>query len=70
MALATFATYVALDEENVLDAKNTFTTLALLNVIAFPIKQIPATINLAVKAAVSAERLNKFLNSAELDDTI
>ena len=59
--------YVALDEKNVLDAKNMFTTLALLNVIAFPMKQLPITTILAVKAAVSMKRLNKFLNSEELD---
>ena len=67
VALVKFGAYVTLDEKNKPEAKNMFTTLALVNVIAFAMKQLHITTILAVKAAVSMKRLNNFINSEELD---
>ncbi|XP_042226170.1 multidrug resistance-associated protein 1-like isoform X1 [Homarus americanus] len=67
VSLATFATYVNLSSENILDAKTAFVSLALFNLLRFPIAMLPMLITSLVQANVSLKRMNKFMNANELD---
>merc|ERR1711972_496495 len=67
VSLVTFAVYVLSDENNVLDAEKAFTSLALFNILRFPLSMLPMMITSAVQASVSIKRINKFMRSEELD---
>ncbi|CAG7836371.1 unnamed protein product [Allacma fusca] len=67
ITLVTFTTYVLVDEQNVLDARTAFVTLALLNIMSTPLAAFPLIINFAVQASVSLKRLNKFMNEEEIN---
>ncbi|XP_034128595.1 multidrug resistance-associated protein 1 isoform X7 [Drosophila guanche] len=67
VSLVTFATYVLVDENNVLDATKTFVSLSLFNILRFPLTMLPMLITNLVQTQVSVKRINKFLNSEELD---
>ncbi|XP_042886660.1 multidrug resistance-associated protein 1-like isoform X6 [Penaeus japonicus] len=67
VSLATFATYVSLSSENVLDAQKAFVSLTLFNLLRFPISMLPMLISSLVQASVSLKRMNKFMNADELD---
>ncbi|XP_052851265.1 multidrug resistance-associated protein 1 isoform X4 [Drosophila gunungcola] len=67
VSLVTFATYVLIDENNVLDATKTFVSLSLFNILRFPLTVLPILITNVVQTQVSVDRINKFLNSEELD---
>lgn len=67
VSLVTFAVYVLSDEANVLDAEKAFTSLALFNILRFPLSMLPMMITSAVQASVSVKRINKFMRSGELD---
>ena len=67
VSLVTFAVYVLSDENNVLDAQKAFTSLALFNILRFPMSMLPMMITSAVQASVSIKRINKFMRSEELD---
>ncbi|XP_059835356.1 multidrug resistance-associated protein 1 isoform X3 [Hypanus sabinus] len=67
VALSTFAVYVLIDEENVLDAQKAFVSLALFNILRFPLNMLPMLITSLVQAKVSLDRLEKFLSHDELD---
>ncbi len=67
VSLVTFAVYVLSDENNVLDAQKAFTSLALFNILRFPLSMLPMMITSAVQASVSIKRINKFMRSEELD---
>jgi len=67
VSLVTFAVYVLSDENNVLDAQKAFTSLALFNILRFPLSMLPMMITSAIQASVSIKRINKFMRSAELD---
>lgn len=66
VALACFATYVLIDENNVLDSQTAFTSLSLLNVLMTPMLLFPMAISMITQAWVSIVRINKFMNNAEL----
>ena len=44
VALATFATYVLVDEKNVLDAQKAFVSLSLFNILRMPLTLLPMVI--------------------------
>uniref|UniRef100_A0A4W3K5P2 ATP-binding cassette, sub-family C (CFTR/MRP), member 3 n=1 Tax=Callorhinchus milii TaxID=7868 RepID=A0A4W3K5P2_CALMI len=67
VALTTFSVYVTVDENNVLDAQKAFVSLALFNVLRFPLNMLPQVISSIVQASVSLKRLQKFLSHDELD---
>ncbi|XP_061394481.1 multidrug resistance-associated protein 1 isoform X5 [Musca vetustissima] len=67
VSLVTFATYVLIDENNVLDATKTFVSLSLFNILRFPLTMLPMLISNLVQTQVSVKRINKFMNSEELD---
>ncbi|XP_015215911.2 multidrug resistance-associated protein 1 isoform X2 [Lepisosteus oculatus] len=68
VALSTFAVYVLVDERNVLDAQKAFVSLALFNILRFPLNMLPMLISSMVQASVSLKRLRVFLSHEELDE--
>ncbi|XP_063286386.1 multidrug resistance-associated protein 1-like [Pelobates fuscus] len=67
VALSTFAVYVLIDETNVLDAEKAFVSLALFNILRFPLNMLPMVISSMVQASVSLKRLRVFLSHEELE---
>ncbi|XP_062999456.1 multidrug resistance-associated protein 1-like [Elgaria multicarinata webbii] len=67
VALSTFAVYVTISEKNVLDAQKAFVSLALFNILRFPLNILPMVISSMVQASVSLKRLRVFLSHEELD---
>uniref|UniRef100_A0A8C5L1S6 Multidrug resistance-associated protein 1 n=1 Tax=Jaculus jaculus TaxID=51337 RepID=A0A8C5L1S6_JACJA len=67
VALSTFAVYVTVDRNNVLDAKKAFVSLALFNILRFPLNILPMVISSIVQASVSLKRLRIFLSHEELE---
>lgn len=68
VAMVSFAIYMAMDVNNVLTAEVAFTSLALYNVMRFPLNILPSVITSIVAASVSIERIEKLLVGGELDD--
>ncbi|KAL6475247.1 hypothetical protein MHYP_G00162870 [Metynnis hypsauchen] len=67
VALTTFAVYVTVDKENVLDAEKAFVSLSLFNILRFPLNMLPQVISGLVQASVSLRRIQDFLSHDELD---
>uniref|UniRef100_A0A4Y0ASP1 ABC-type glutathione-S-conjugate transporter n=1 Tax=Anopheles funestus TaxID=62324 RepID=A0A4Y0ASP1_ANOFN len=67
VSLVTFATYVLVDEKNVLNASTAFVSLSLFNILRFPLSMLPMLISNMVQTSVSVKRINTFLNQEELD---
>ncbi|KAK4305327.1 hypothetical protein Pmani_022778 [Petrolisthes manimaculis] len=67
VSLASFATFVYLSPDNVLDANIAFVSLSLFNLLRFPFVMLPLLISSMVQANVSLKRINKFMNADELD---
>ncbi|CAL9703661.1 unnamed protein product [Knipowitschia caucasica] len=68
VALSTFCVYVLIDEHNVLDAQKAFVSLALFNILRFPLNMLPMVISSMVQASVSLKRLRTFLSHEELQE--
>ncbi|MGH0130137.1 UNVERIFIED_CONTAM: hypothetical protein FKN15_041188 [Acipenser sinensis] len=68
VALSTFAVYVLVDENNILDAEKAFVSLALFNILRFPLNMLPMVISSMVQASVSLKRLHVFLSHEELEE--
>ncbi|XP_060921677.1 multidrug resistance-associated protein 1 isoform X1 [Labrus mixtus] len=68
VALSTFTVYVLSDEHNVLDAQKAFVSLALFNILRFPLNMLPMVISSMVQASVSLKRLRVFLSHEELQE--
>ncbi|XP_076628337.1 multidrug-Resistance like Protein 1 isoform X1 [Colletes latitarsis] len=67
VSLVSFATYILIDENNRLDSKIAFVSLSLFNILRFPLSILPMMIGNMVQAYVSVKRINKFMNTEELD---
>ncbi|KAM3597276.1 uncharacterized protein V6R79_002334 [Siganus canaliculatus] len=68
VALSTFTVYVLINEHNVLDAQKAFVSLALFNILRFPLNMLPMVISSMVQASVSLKRLRVFLSHEELQE--
>uniref|UniRef100_A0A8D3D247 Multidrug resistance-associated protein 1 n=1 Tax=Scophthalmus maximus TaxID=52904 RepID=A0A8D3D247_SCOMX len=68
VALSTFTVYVLIDERNILDAQKAFVSLALFNILRFPLNMLPMVISSMVQASVSMKRLRVFLSHEELQE--
>uniref|UniRef100_A0A672ZWU9 Multidrug resistance-associated protein 1 n=1 Tax=Sphaeramia orbicularis TaxID=375764 RepID=A0A672ZWU9_9TELE len=68
VALSTFSVYVMVDDRNVLDAQKAFVSLALFNILRFPLNMLPMVISSIVQASVSLKRLRVFLSHEELQE--
>uniref|UniRef100_A0A8C3UXW1 Canalicular multispecific organic anion transporter 2 n=1 Tax=Catharus ustulatus TaxID=91951 RepID=A0A8C3UXW1_CATUS len=67
ITLTTFAVYVSVDEENVLDAEKAFVSLSLFNILKFPLNMLPQVISNLAQTSVSLKRIQQFLSHDELD---
>ncbi|NXE48712.1 MRP3 protein, partial [Casuarius casuarius] len=67
VALTTFAVYVSVDENNVLDAEKAFVSLSLFNILRFPLSMLPQVISNLAQTSVSLKRIQQFLSHDELD---
>uniref|UniRef100_A0A3Q3RKQ0 ATP-binding cassette, sub-family C (CFTR/MRP), member 3 n=1 Tax=Mastacembelus armatus TaxID=205130 RepID=A0A3Q3RKQ0_9TELE len=67
VALTTFAVYVTVDENNVLDAEKAFVSLSLFNILRFPLNMLPQVISSIVQTSISLKRIQGFLSHDELD---
>lgn len=52
VALSTFAVYVTVNENNILDAKKAFVSLALFNILRFPLNILPMVISSIVQVCI------------------
>lgn len=52
--MASFAVYVLVDENNVLDAQKAFTAISLFNVLRFPMAMLPMVLSSAVQVSPHA----------------
>ncbi|CAN7939452.1 unnamed protein product, partial [Ixodes hexagonus] len=68
VSLASFATYVLISDDNILDARTAFVSLALFNRMQLPMFVLPRFISNAVQTRVSMMRICKFLLSSEVED--
>lgn len=59
--------FVLIDEKNVLSPQIAFVALNLFNIIRFPLVLLPDLVSNLIQTRVSINRINKFLNSDELD---
>lgn len=66
VSLASFTTFVMIDEENVLTPSRTFVSLSLFNILRMPMAMFPMMISLAMQALVAVNRINDYLNSPEI----
>ncbi|XP_076064714.1 multidrug-Resistance like Protein 1 isoform X2 [Oratosquilla oratoria] len=67
VSLASFAVFVSVSPDNILDARTAFVSISLFNLLRFPISMLPMLISNIVQASVSLKRMNKFMNAEELD---
>ncbi len=84
VGIATFATYVLSSSNNILTADKAFVSLALFNLLRSPLNAFPNVItsvievierfsfvtilSFSIQARVSNKRVQKFLNSEEIDE--
>ncbi|XKL69367.1 hypothetical protein PGB90_007136 [Kerria lacca] len=66
-SLVTFAVYVLSSDKNVLDAKTAFVSISLLYILKIPFSTFPLFITFFMQSIVALRRINKFLNSEELN---
>ncbi|XP_027764504.1 canalicular multispecific organic anion transporter 1 [Empidonax traillii] len=67
VSLASFAVYVLVDENNILDAQKAFTAISLFNVLRFPMAMLPLVLSALVQTNVSTARLERYLSGEDLD---
>ncbi|XP_058043060.1 ATP-binding cassette sub-family C member 2 isoform X2 [Ahaetulla prasina] len=67
VSVATFAVYVMVDENNILDAQKAFTSIALFNILRFPLGMFPLTLSSMVQVKVSTDRLERYLGGEDLN---
>lgn len=68
VALATFAVYVQISPDNILDANKAFVSLSLFNILRYPMSILQPCIQFFVQALVAMSRLRKYLLLPELDE--
>ncbi|KAK3704049.1 hypothetical protein RRG08_049006 [Elysia crispata] len=67
VSLTTFGVYVLSSPDHVLDAEKAFVSLALFNILRFPLSMVPTVITNLVQANVSLKRLQNFIDHKEID---
>ena len=70
VAIASFATFVLIDSNNILDAQIAFVSLTYFNIMRGPLTSLPNLIVQMIQAQVSIDRVNKYLNSPEINPNI
>ncbi|XP_030626403.1 canalicular multispecific organic anion transporter 1 isoform X2 [Chanos chanos] len=67
VSVLTFAVFVSVSSENVLDPQKAFTSISLFNILRFPMGMLPQIISALVQMVVSIKRLEKFQGGEDLD---
>lgn len=67
VTLLSFVTFVFVDENNKITPDVVFVSLALFNILRQPMTMFPLMITQVMQALISVKRINKFLNSEDLD---
>ena len=67
VALASFALFVTIDQNNVLDAEKVFVSLLLFNLLRQPLSHLPYLMTTMVMVVVSTKRLNRFFEAPDLE---
>ncbi|CAD6208432.1 GSCOCT00003444001.2-RA-CDS [Cotesia congregata] len=67
VSFVSFATFVYISDDNILDSKTAFVSLSLFNILRFPLSMLPMVISNVVQAMVSIKRINSYMNGEELD---
>ncbi|CAL4075753.1 unnamed protein product, partial [Meganyctiphanes norvegica] len=67
VALVSFATYLFVSDSNELNAEKAFVSLALFNLMRFPLMAFPNLISNAIQAKVALTRMEKYLSAPEID---
>nr|CAD7402137.1 unnamed protein product [Timema poppensis] len=70
VAFVSFATFVLVDENNILDAPTVFVSLTLFNIIRMPLSLMSNYVAAVVQANVSIQRINSFMNAEEVQPDI
>ncbi|XP_037921935.1 multidrug resistance-associated protein 1 isoform X7 [Hermetia illucens] len=67
VTLVTFTTYIYTGDDHYLTPEKAFVSLALFDIMKYPLAVLPLLIVYIVETQVSVKRINKFMNSEELD---
>ncbi|KAG8191790.1 hypothetical protein JTE90_026825 [Oedothorax gibbosus] len=70
ISLASFAAFVLIDKDNVLDANKAFVSLSLFNILRIPTALLPMIITFTAMFVVSMTRINKYLQGDEIDPDV
>ncbi|KHJ47247.1 hypothetical protein D918_02107 [Trichuris suis] len=70
VAVVSFATYVLIDSSHRLTPEVAFVSLALFNLLRFPMTMLPMLIVYIMQASVSNKRLKNFFAAEEVDTTV
>ena len=70
MSLALFATYVLTSPDNILSPDKVFVTFSIINILQFPISQLPRAVNQISQAVIAVNRITRFLMLEEKDDDV
>uniref|UniRef100_A0A5S6Q8F7 ABC-type glutathione-S-conjugate transporter n=1 Tax=Trichuris muris TaxID=70415 RepID=A0A5S6Q8F7_TRIMR len=70
VAVVSFATYVLIDSSHHLTPQVAFVSLALFNLLRFPMTMLPMLIVYIMQAFVSDKRLKNFFAAKEIDGTV
>lgn len=63
--MVTFAVYVMVDENNILDAEKAFVSLALFNILRFPLSMVPQVISNIVQVVFKLQCAIQILSICE-----
>lgn len=67
VATVTFATFIFIDDKNILDSNKAFVSLTLFNILKAPLTILPSTISNIIQAYVSLNRIQNFLLLDEIN---
>ncbi|XP_044275917.1 ATP-binding cassette sub-family C member 3 isoform X3 [Varanus komodoensis] len=70
VALTTFAVFVSVDENNILDAEKAFVSLSLFNLLRFPLNMLPQVISNVAQGSVAYVPQIAWIQNATLKDNI
>ncbi|PVD37119.1 hypothetical protein C0Q70_04114 [Pomacea canaliculata] len=70
VTLATYGTFVLVENDNFLTTSDAFVIMSLFQILAPPLDYLSLLISFTVQAKVSVGRINKFLCSEERDNTM
>lgn len=68
VAGVSFASFVLISEDNILDPGTAFVSLTVFYLIRFPLAMLPATISLIIQANISMQRIRNFLLLDEINE--